>query len=373
MTEEVTAQATEGAGTAEESNMTSFQEAFDLSLEEIFAGQDAAHELLGSIRGRLFHDTLNICAPGVAAASHTAIKNQAFNLLSRTGYATFFGLHRDTPSAVSSLKDLWSALLSQPAVFHDLAEWCFAFAALDASSRFQSDLCPSPNNENGLSTALVAYLAHACDAWAKTMQGPLSRRGGHLALRHLDLSILGGEQSTGGDFGLILEFDGATATPGSDPRPSKGAIPIVLQAKRYTGDLADVSQHHAVRGYQYSYLAGNPCASAYVFYDNGTIQNDAPLPPIVKPVGKVAGPGRTPVQSDSLDLPAYLLTAIADARLAPRADDPDQALKMIFAEAAPGQLSTLAVISADLGAEWRYAAALRRLADLGLERETLRH
>lgn len=353
--------------------MTSFLEAFDLSLEEMFSGRDAARELLGSIRGQFFHDTLAARAPGVAAASRSALTNQAFNLFSETGLSTYFGLHRDVPSALSSLEDLWSALLSEPVVFHDLAEWCFAFAILDASSRFQMDLCPSPNNENGLSTALVTYLANACDAWAKTMQAPLSRRGGHLALHHLDLSILGGEQSTGGDFGLILEFDDATATPGSAPRRSKGAVPIVLQAKRYTGDLADVSQHHAVRGYQYSYLAGNPCASAYVFYDNGAIRNDIPLPPIVKPVDKVSGPGRTSVQSDSLDLPAYLLTAIADEKFAPCADDPDQALKMIFAKADPGQLSTLAVISADQGAAWRYAAALEKLADFRLGRETERH
>jgi hypothetical protein len=353
--------------------MTSFFETFDLSLEEMFLGQDAARQLLRSPRGQLFHDTLAAYAPGVAAASRSAITNQAFNLFSETGLSTYLAFHRNIPSALASLQDLWSALISEPVVFQDLAEWCFAFAALDASARFQMDLCPSPNNENGLSTALVTYLGSACDAWARTMQEPLSRRGGHLALHHLDLSILGGEQSTGGDFGLILEFDGATATPESDPRPSKGAVPIVLQAKRYTGDLADVSRHHPVRGYQYSYLAGNPCASAYIFYDNGSIRNETPLPPIVKPVDKVAGPGRTPVQSDSLDLPAYLLTAISDEKLAPRANDPDQALKMIFAKADPGQLSTLAVISAEQGAAWRYAAALEKLADFRLGRETERH
>ena len=40
----------------------------------------------------------------------------------------------------------------------------------------------------------------------------LNSVGAELRLHSLDLQVLGGEQRTGGDFGLIMDFDGKTVS-----------------------------------------------------------------------------------------------------------------------------------------------------------------
>ena len=134
---------------------------------------------------------------------------------------------------------------------------------------------------------------------------------------------------------------------------------MIFQAKRYVRPNADVSQKHTTRGFQYDLLSQNPCASAYVFYENGTKKIDWPLPPLIKPVSKIsAPPSRTAVLQESLDLPSYLFRALFDDSFAPGAYSPGDALGMIYGNAQSGQLSQLAVISNSGNARERYEAAL---------------
>jgi hypothetical protein len=194
---------------------------------------------------------------------------------------------------------------------------------------------------------------------------PLARSENSLSVQRIDLSILGGEQATGGDFGLILDFDSRSIQPSRRAEAlSRRIVPLIFQAKRYVRPNADVSQHHIFRGYQHNLLAQNNCASAYIFYENGRGRIDHPAPPLVKPVGKVATPSRTSVFSDSYDISSYLLNALADEHFAAGAASADEALRMIYARADPGQLAYLAVISNDARAAARYAALLGNLAPI---------
>lgn len=161
-------------------------------------------------------------------------------------------------------------------------------------------------------------------------------------------------------FGLDLKGCGASHTHRAE---GGGRImPLIFQAKRYTHPTADISQHRHARGYQYTLLSRNDCASAYIFYENETKLIKCPVPPLLKPAARVAGPGRTPVFEGSVDLPTYLLSTLVDAKLAPSADSPDDTLRMIYAKALRGQLAYLAVISSDAAAGGRYATALATLA-----------
>jgi hypothetical protein len=190
-----------------------------------------------------------------------------------------------------------------------------------------------------------------------------ARSGSTLSLRRIDLSILGGEQATGGDFGLILDFDDRSGQPTHRGKALGGRIvPLIFQAKRYVRPNADVSQRHALRGYQYNLLAQNNCTSAYIFYENGRERIDHPVPPLVKSVARVAAPYRTPVFSDSYDISSYLLNALTEERFAAGVSSASEALRMIYAKADPGQLAYLAVISNDARAADRYAALLGDLA-----------
>jgi hypothetical protein len=82
----------------------------------------------------------------------------------------------------------------------------------------------------------------------------------------------------------------------------------------------------------------------------------------VKPVGKVAAPSWTSVFSDSYDISSYLLNALTEERFATGASSADEALRMIYAKADPGQLAYLAVISNDASHADRYAPLLEDLA-----------
>ena len=88
------------------------------------------------------------------------------------------------------------------------------------------------------------------------------------------------------------------------------------------------------------------------------------MPPLVKPVGNVEAPSRTPVFSGSYDISSYLLNALTNERFAAGASSPDEALRMIYTKADPGQLARLAVISNDARAADRYRAPLVDLAPM---------
>jgi hypothetical protein len=272
-------------------------------------------------------------------------------------------------------------ILADPVVFSDVAIWCLFFATVEAAAAFQLNHCPSPSEEGHLSGLLLGALEGRCEQWRRLASAPLERSGSSLSLQRIDLSILGGEQASGGDFGLVLEFEPHTSPLTLMPQTgtARRVVPLVFQAKRYVRPTADVSQHHHARGYQYHLLGQNECASAYIFYENGRARLEWPVPPLVKPVRKVVTPDRTPVFTDSYDLPSYLLNALTDSRFAAGASSAHEALRMIYANAHPGQLAYLAVISDDARAGQRYAAALADLApefrdrgdDAAAEHETI--
>ncbi len=253
------------------------------------------------------------------------------------------------------------------------------FALLESSANFQIDHCPSPSEEGLLTGMLLSEISRQCEVWRKVAAKPLDRMQTTLSLDRIDLSIRGGEQATGGDFGLILQIDDRGTQPASLPEAyGVRIVPLIFQAKRYVRPTADVSQKHDIRGYQYDLLSQNQCASAYIFYENGIRRVRRPVPALIKSVANVSSPDRTPVFNDSLDLPCYLFKALHDSAFAPGASSPEEALRMIYANADAGQLASLAVISNSSVAGAEYSAALteldseiRRLDDQGTTEDPL--
>ena len=202
---------------------------------------------------------------------------------------------------------LLDRILTQPPCYRDLADWWWYFAALEASTGFQLEICPAAKREQQLTGCLLGALSEPAKRWGEVIAPAVKRSGATLATSDIDLELGGGEQATGGDFGLILDFDDRAVQPGEAKRPDdRRIVPLIFQAKRYARPDADVSQTHLRRGPQRTLLASNTCASAYIFYDN--LGNpETPLPPLVKPVAKVPHAGKTDVLEDSLDLATYLL------------------------------------------------------------------
>lgn len=269
---------------------------------------------------------------------------------------------RDNPDDLRSLEWILTEFLVDPIVHPTVAAWCFHCALQESSATFQLDSCPSPTSEERLSGILLGEISGRCEAWTRVAAEPLKRTQASIALRSIDLSILGGEQATGGDFGIVLHFEGSRARQDvHQESTSSRIVPLIFQAKRYVRPTADISQRHHQRGFQYDMLSRNKCASAYIFYENGRESVELPLPPLIKPVDSVASAGRTAVLKDSLDLPSYLFRALYDSSFATPASSPEDALRMIHSEADIGQLSRLAVISDSATVSLHYEAALQTL------------
>lgn len=262
---------------------------------------------------------------------------------------------------LDSFEILLERLLIHPPIYRDLADWWLYFSALEASTGFQLEVCPARKLESTLTGQLVQALGHQGKNWSGYIAEAIKRTGATLAISEINLEVGGGEQATGGDFGLILDFDGRTVQPSAPKRASDHRIiPLLFQAKRYARPMASVSQSHPIRGPQRALLASNSCASAYIFYEN-LDHAPTPLPPLVKRVEDVPSATSTNVLDDSLDLATYLLRASIDPAYAPRARSADDALRMIFSKASPQDLSALVVVSSDPGAANRYRSGLGML------------
>ena len=331
-----------------------FLQEFGLKPEEIMALRFIAEKTVSTDKSILSRRILDHVSPETSARVCTAFTADWLKSFSEVGKYTIVSFYRDDPDKIASLEGLLRNFLVDPLMYQSIVAWCFHFALQESSTNFQLDHCRSPTAEGILSGSLLTEISRQCEGWRKIASGPLDRVKTTLSLDRVDLSILGGEQATGGDFGLILQFDERGTS-------NSRIVPLIFQAKRYVRPIANVSRRHAIRGHQHTILSRNKCASAYIFYENGSKLIGRPVPPLIKPAAKVPYPTRTDVFDDSLDLPGYLFKALYDPSFAPGAASPIEALRMIYARADANQLASLAVISNSSTANERYRVALAEL------------
>ncbi len=331
-----------------------------LTGDEVVATMIAARQLVCEPKMRSAMAQLEDAAPGAGARMARALLDHAFaNGLSRAGQGALCQLASRPGADPADWHWVLENVLAPPPHHRDLAEWWLLFSALAATLDFKTGPCARPHPEPALSAALVQCLAAAGRTWAGLLGPMLNRTRAQLAVHHINLEVLGGEQATGGDFALVLDFDGRTSQPGLDV--GHRIVPLIFQAKRYRRPSADISQHHPVRGYQHAQLVANPCASAFLLLENGDGVTE-PLLPLVKPARLAHHPGRTDVRADTFDLATYLLCVLKDETAAPRAPDAASALRMIYAAADPSHLGAILMLSPDPGANARYQSALALLA-----------
>jgi hypothetical protein len=335
-----------------------FEERTGLTLCEAASARDLAFRYLGGPKAGLALGILKAHAQEVAGASRNALHDAWLHLLSAPGRAALIGLGGDGAPVLAAFEDYVRVQLADPALVRDLAVWALFFAARFASDSLQLDYCRAPTSESHLTGHLLAELAAGCETWRRAVSEPLGRRDAALTLTKLDLSILGGEQVTGADFGLILDLDGNATQPGEATK-TRRVVPLIFQAKRYLRPMANISQRHRDRGLQRRLLARNACASAYIFYENGKQSLDLPLPPLVKPVEHITDTNTTNPAERSLEFATYLVTRLCNPDAAATAQSPDGALRMIYAKGVPGHL---AIIASDRRANLRYQTALALLA-----------
>jgi hypothetical protein len=333
---------------------------FGLNVEEIMSAMKLAFEFTMDPEARKAMREFTTADLSIDKRKISALRGTSA-WLSHAGLCSSIMMQRDDPEAFDSFEAVLERVLVHPPNYRDWADWWLFFAALAAGTTFQLERCTSAKSERRLTGHLLEALASEGKIWAQPLAPALARSKARLAISEIDLEVGGGEQANGGDFGVILDFDGRTVQPSATPKDSDARIiPLIFQAKRYQRPTASVFQTHPVRGPQHHLLASNKCAAAYIFYEN-LGSRATPLPPLVKPIGKVSTATQTDVLQDSLDFATYLLSVATDPVRAPRAKSPDDALRMIFARAAPRDLSALVVISGDPAAAARYRGSLAML------------
>jgi hypothetical protein len=175
-------------------------------------------------------------ASDACRAIRNALTAPWLSAFSKAGQAIAVQFSRDQPEAIATWDGVLTSLLANPVTLRDVTIWCLFFAALEGAAQFQLDDCPSPSEEGHLSGLLLGALKARCECWRRTAASPLARSKSSLSLQRIDLSILGGEQATGGDFGLILDFDDERIQPAK--ALGRRIVPLIFQAKRYVRPCA---------------------------------------------------------------------------------------------------------------------------------------
>ncbi len=338
--------------------MSVFLNECGLTADEIVELQSIAMKSIDTSRAVLSRRNLECVSPETTDRIRNALVKDWMTIFSETGRYRLVGSVRDDPGMIQSLHGFLTNILVDPLMHRSVVSWCFYHALRESSESFQLDHCTSPTGESHLTGLLLGEIKNKCCLWGEIAATPLDRAQTNLSLKRIDLSILGGEQKTGGDFALVLDFHQKGLNVQSELSDFR-IVPLVFQAKRYLRPSADLSQKHRTRGYQSTLLCRNPCRSAYIFYENGTHRIEIPMQPLLKSVTDVSVPPyRTNVLEGGIDLPSYLLKALCSPSFAVEAESEEEALRMILGSGHSAQLSTLAVISSTSDAEERYSSAL---------------
>ncbi|SAK53768.1 hypothetical protein AWB77_01464 [Caballeronia fortuita] len=272
----------------------------------------------------------------------------------------------------------WEELLDRkfgdPMNVQNRAVWLLFHLCLQAQRDFALDVCTARSREDLLTGRFLEGIKGACAGWTESSSSYLRRVENVLEVCSLDLTVGGGEQETGGDFALILDIKGnpscaqdfehsiVTLTEGG-PR-GDFFVPLIFQAKRYTGSAADISRRNSTQGYQFNRLRQRDCASAYIFYENGDNGIDCPALPMVKLANHcspVEVSRTTGVFEDSVDFATYILCAVNGCDDMPAAQTREDALNMILANASPESLTKLVVLGNTAGLKETYRDALAAL------------
>ncbi|NKA72358.1 hypothetical protein GO285_01268 [Ralstonia solanacearum] len=356
-------------------SQTSLLDAFGMSLEEITALKKMAGDETFGDKGRY----ARLTTAGRTDELGPYITEQLWEctrILSEVGlYHRMYLVQELTASKIISPK--WDQILDRiygdPIAIRNRVVWLFLHACLQAERDFAFDVCPAHSREDVLTGRFLEGIKGACASWAKTASTYLKRTQDVLEVSSIDLTVGGGEQKTGGDFALILDIKESHLCP-ADLEPSGTAltsgsrgdvfVPLLFQAKCYTGKTADISQKNETRGYQFNRLRQVDCASNYIFYENDEKRIDTPSLPMVKPVSAckpVETHRSTDVFDQSINFATYILRAVNGFDSIPAAKTREDAVNMIFANASPDTISRITILGNTSGLSETYSKALERL------------
>jgi hypothetical protein len=356
-------------------NQLSLLDAFGISFNEIVAMRSLAHSETFGDKGHVAR--LATAKRTQDSGAHIAEQLwECKQILSKVGVikSTYLVQELNTPQATQpTWEQILERVFDEPVAIRNRVIWLFFHACLHAERDFALDVCPAHSREDTLTGRLLEGIKGACASWGAASLSYLSRIKNVLEVSSIDLTVGGGEQKTGGDFALILDIkENASRDDDLDPDVIKLTggprgdvfVPLLFQAKCYTGSNADISQRHSKRGYQFNRLRQVECASNYIFYENGKKRIDFPALPMVKPVSAcqpVEICRTTDVFRHSVNFSTYLLRAANGFDSIPAARTREDALNMILANTSPDAVTRIAILGNTSGLDKTYRDTLQQL------------
>ena len=320
--------------------------------DDIFRWQDEARRNLSAASGKSVRANLSRKLPATAIRSADLLRS-ATPLFSKAGYATaiLWSQVLQGRDAGQLFEETLDRLYTNPVLIEDKALWVLVQVLLRAQQQFTSKSCSAPTKEETLSGELLSAIMSHADIWAEKGERLLNQANARLQIARIDLQLGHREGETGGDFGLIVEYE----------RNGKiFYLPLIFQAKRYDGTTADISRSHKTRGFQYATLRGQKCAAAYLFYNNGKVKITDNIPPLAKSVQDTAPPSvntHTNVGEKTYDFFSFVMKAIAGGSDFPTAEDEERALSMIISTAPLDELIAIVALGRLDGTQARYESA----------------
>ncbi len=357
-------------------SQTSLLDAFGMSLDEITSLKSLVHNETFGDKGKYARlatvTRTNDLAPHIAQQLW-----ECKQILSKVGLYHCAYLTQELTASKTHPK--WEQILERiygdPIAIRNRVIWLFFHACLQAERDFALDACPAHSREDMLSGRFLEGIKAACTSWAAAAATYLDRTKDVLEVSSIDLTVGGGEQKTGGDFALILDIKEIVSRP-DDLEPGVIAltggprgdifVPLLFQAKCYTGSTADISQKNKTLGYQFNRLRQVNCASNYIFYENDEKYIDTPSLPMVKPVSAcnpIETQRSTDVFDQSINFATYILRAVNGFDSIPAARTREDALNMIFANASPSTINKITVLGNTSDLSKKYREALKRLQE----------
>ncbi|MGE4337880.1 MAG: hypothetical protein AB7E55_18135 [Pigmentiphaga sp.] len=328
-----------------------FAEKYGMTIQELPGLQAAATKATSTAEYTRFIDTLKK-NPKLEEFAVSSMR-RAYGVASDGGKAALI-MHRDA----HSFDQLFQCVFCLPFTFDEFPLWVLYHACLTAEQEFARVDCKPAKREEAQSANFLKQIGYACQKWLNQTQAVVNRFNSTVGLSELSLEVQGREQSTGGDFALLIEY-----RKSREDIPE--IIPVVLQSKRFNGDgIADISRKNNTTGrFQFHTLkeTRSRCPAGYFFFNNDTqaVTKEPHVPALkdVRDMPMAAVPKTDYVWEKSNNFATFVLHLIATVENEHRHYDAGSALEKIVRNVSLDDLTGIGVVSVETDAGPRFQRA----------------
>jgi hypothetical protein len=256
-------------------------------------------------------------------------------------------LLNETSSPESFINDLCSS-----ETFKDISLWALFILVEKASFRFSDEFANKKRREEALTYSLIDRVGIEADNYQDIPYEVKKYIPAESGIKYLDLQINRRETKTGGDAVIFVEHRYQNL--------EYVVIPIVLQAKRYSDGVVDISYKPKDGDYQFFTLRDGKYPSAYLLFENNSEGHQSGFrPPLIKMVDDIeccSVPKTTSALENTQTLGSFILRILrTETKYIYKT--PEDAVSSIISEININDIDTIAVFSTVENAGPRFQSA----------------